>query len=558
MGGPAVCLLLTRFPPPGSRDIGIRRLVSPAKAPFQGAFARSSDGFASPTCLTDQTVEPPRCLLERAFDLVQLDRQLLVRRALVAVGQFGDAACQLVEGRGHRGQRGSVVVHPYSVTHSGAAGADQYRCRVLSRLDVRGIRDLTGALPRPSVAEDPAVVATVRGILDDVRIRGDDALRDLTERFDRVRLDEIVVPAADCKRALESVPRELRTALEQAADNLRDFAGAEAMGDVRYERDGLVVRTLRRPVDRAGCYVPGGRAVYPSTVLMTAVFARVAGVDEVVLCVPPDRDGRVPDVVLAAAAVAEVDAVFRVGGAQAIGAMAYGTGSIPAVDVIVGPGNVYVAVAKREVAGEGRVGVPSAFAGPSEVVVVADESTDPDLAAIDVIVQAEHGPDGLAWLVTWSTAAADAISSAIDRIVQDAARRTEIEAALQANGRCVVVDGPEQAIAVANVIAPEHLELLNADPEALVPLVRHAGAVFCGPWAPASIGDYVAGPSHVLPTHGSARYAGALTVDDFTKPVHVVDVDERAFERLGGAVIEIATAEGLAAHAESVRLRGRT
>jgi histidinol dehydrogenase len=342
-----------------------------------------------------------------------------------------------------------------------------------------------------------------------------------------------------------------------AANNVRDFGAAEAAPDLRYERDGLVVRTLRRPVDRAGCYVPGGLAVYPSTVLMTALPARIAGVGEVVLCVPPDGDGNVPDVVLAAAAVAEVDAVYRVGGAQAIAAMAYGTASIPAVDVIVGPGNVYVAVAKREVAGEGRVGVPSAFAGPSEVVVVADESTAPELAAIDVIVQAEHGPDGLAWLITWSEAAADAISTAIDGLARDAVRRREIESALDANGRCVLVDGPEQAIAVVNLIAPEHLELLNTDPESLLPLVRHAGAVFCGPLAPASIGDYVAGPSHVLPTHGSARYAGALTADDFTKPLHVIDVNRAAFDRLAPAVVELATAEGLTAHADSIKLRRR-
>jgi histidinol dehydrogenase len=265
----------------------------------------------------------------------------------------------------------------------------------------------------------------------------------------------------------------------------------------------------------------------------------------------------VPDVVLAAAAIAGVDTVYRVGGAQAIAAMAYGTESIPAVDVIVGPGNVYVAVAKREVAAEGRVGIPSAFAGPSEVVIVADASTAPELAAIDIIVQAEHGPDGLAWLITWSETAADAITAAVDGLARDAERREEIESTLDTNGRCVLVDGPEQAIAVANLIAPEHLELLNDDPESLVPLVRHAGAVFCGPFAPASIGDYVAGPSHVLPTHGSARYAGALTADDFTKAVHVVDVDRQAFERLGPVVVEIATAEGLPAHADSIKLRRR-
>ncbi|HEY2813166.1 MAG TPA: histidinol dehydrogenase [Acidimicrobiales bacterium] len=429
---------------------------------------------------------------------------------------------------------------------------------MLARVDVRGARDLRAALPRPSGGEASAeVVASVRTILAGVRERGDAAVRESTERFDGVRLDELVVPDGQRKRALDSIPADVRDALETAAANVADFSRAEMAPAVTYDREGLRVRTLRQPVERAGCYVPGGRAAYPSTVLMTAVPARVAGVDEIVVCVPPDRDGRVPDVVLAASAIADVDAVYRIGGAQAVGAMAYGTESIAAVDIIVGPGNLYVAVAKREVAGEGRVGVPSAFAGPSEVVVIADDTVAPDLAAIDVIVQAEHGPEGLAWLVTWSEPAADAITSAIAALAADAPRRAEIESTLDANGRCVLVDGPEQAMAVANLIAPEHLELLVADPELLVPMVRHAGAVFCGSWAPASIGDYVAGPSHVLPTHGSARFAGALTADDFTKPVHVIDVDRQAFDRLAPAVVALAEAEGLAAHADSIRRRRR-
>jgi histidinol dehydrogenase len=429
---------------------------------------------------------------------------------------------------------------------------------VLSRLDVRGVpaRELAGRLPRPAPGGDPAaVLESVSALLAEVRERGDAAVRDLTERFDGVRLDDFLVPDEDHKRALDAIAPPVRAALEEAARNIADFQGAEAARDVLWERDGLVVRTVRRPVERAGCYVPGGLATYPSTVLMTAVPARVAGVDEVVLCVPPGRDGRVPEVVLAAAAIARVDAVYRIGGVQAIGALAYGTESVRPVDVIVGPGNVWVATAKRVVAGEGRVGVPSAFAGPSEVVVVADESVPAALAAIDVVVQAEHGPDGLAWLVTWSEAAADAIDAAVARITADAPRRAEIEATLAANGRCVLVDGVEQAIAVANAIAPEHLELLVDGAEDLVPLVRHAGAVFLGALSPASLGDYVAGPSHVLPTFGSARFSGALTVDDFTKPVHIVAADRRAFDRLAPHVAALAEAEGLHAHAASVRLR---
>ena len=270
---------------------------------------------------------------------------------------------------------------------------------------------------------------------------------------------------------------------------------------------------------------------------------------------PPSADGTVPDPVLAAAALAGVDEVYRIGGAQAIAALAYGTESIPAVDVIVGPGNVYVALAKRQVAGEGRVGVPSSFAGPSEVVVVADDTTPPAYAAIDVVVQAEHGPGGLAWLVTWSEDAADAIDDQIERLVAGAPRQADIESTLATGGYLALVDGPSHAIEVANLIAPEHLELMCDEPESLVALVRHAGAVFCGPLSPASIGDYVAGPSHVLPTFGSARFGEALTVDDFVKHVHVVTVDKAAFERVGPHVEAIAEAEGLAAHAQSIAIR---
>jgi histidinol dehydrogenase len=411
-------------------------------------------------------------------------------------------------------------------------------------------------LPRPEVAgADP--VAAVAAILADVRSGGDSAVRACTERFDGVTLDALRVPETEVIAALDGLARPLRKALEAARASILAYHRAQVRPDSRYERDGVTVRELRRPVDRAGLYVPGGRARYPSTVLMTAVPARVAGVAEVVLCVPPGRDGAVDPATLAAAALAGVDEVYRIGGAQAIGAMAYGTETVRPVDVIVGPGNVFVSVAKRLVAQEGLVGVPSAFAGPSEVVVVADASTSVDHAAIDLVVQAEHGPGGLSWLVTWSDEAAERISDAVSRLTALAARRAEIESTLSAGGYAVVVDGPERAMEVANAIAPEHLELMTADPEALVPMVRHAGAVFCGPYAPASVGDYIAGPSHVLPTSRSARFAGALGVDDFSKPVHVVTLDQATLRRLTPHVATIADAEGLAAHADSVRMRVR-
>ncbi len=425
---------------------------------------------------------------------------------------------------------------------------------ILNRLDLRGRRgDLRDVLPRPDAGGDEPVAA-VQAILAEVRARGDDAVRELTERFDGVTLADLRVPDAEIDRAVREADPALVDALRTAADAVRSFHEAQRRPDHDVARDGLVVRGRTVPVERAGVYVPGGRGAYPSTVLMTAVPARVAGVDEVVLCVPPARGtGRVHPSVLVAASIADVDEVYAIGGAQAIAAMAYGTETIAPVDVIVGPGNLYVAIAKREVSGV--VGIPSAFAGPSEIVVIADEATPVDFAAVDVVVQAEHGPDGLAWLVTWSPEAADAIDDAVARIVADSPRRADIESTFAQGGYAVLVDGPEQAVAVANAIAPEHLQLMNADPEALVPLVRHAGAVFCGPLAPASLGDYAAGPSHVLPTHGSARFGSALTVDDFTKQVHVVTVDAEAFSRLAPVVATIADAEGFAAHADSVRRR---
>jgi histidinol dehydrogenase len=428
--------------------------------------------------------------------------------------------------------------------------------RMLSWLDLRGFEgDLATALPRPPAGgAEPAEV--VRQILADVRERGDDAVRELTRRFDQVDIDDLRVRPAELDAALGRIPADLRAALEVAADAIDAYHRTQVHPMVEHERNGVSVRSIELPVDRAGCYVPGGLAVYPSTVLMTAVPAKVAGVPEVVLVAPPDQaTGFPPDATLAAAAIAGVDEVYRIGGAQAVAALAYGTASIRAVDVIVGPGNVYVALAKRFVAGEGRVGVPSAFAGPSEVVVVADRGAPVDLAAIDVVVQAEHGPDGLAWLVTWDEVVAKEVADAIAAYVAGAPRQGAIESTLGAGGYVVLVDGPEQALAVANTIAPEHLQLMVDDPEALLPLVRNAGAVFCGPFAPASLGDYLAGPSHVLPTFGSARFGQALSVSDFTKHVHVVTAGEAAFAALAPHLTTLAEAEGLAAHAESARRR---
>ncbi len=424
---------------------------------------------------------------------------------------------------------------------------------MLTPLDLRGKgEEAISSLPRPKAVDEPPVAA-VEAIVADVRSRGDAAVRELTARFDGIALDELRVDPPELDRALDSIPDALRRALMEAKRAIEDFHRHSVAEARTYRRSGLSVEELIRPVDRAGLYVPGGRASYPSTVLMTAVPARVAGVADLVLCVPPGTDGRVARPTLAAAALAGVDELYRIGGAQAIAAMAYGTETIRGVDVIVGPGNVYVSLAKQAV--RGVVGVPSAFAGPSEIVVVADDSTPSELAAIDVVVQAEHGPDGLAWLVTWSESAAAEVSATVDSLVRASPRRAEIESTLADGGYAVLVEGPEQAMAVANAIAPEHLELMCQGADSLVAMVRNAGAVFVGTWSPASVGDYLAGPSHVLPTYGSARFSSALRVDDFLKHIHVVSLDADALAKVAPHVIAIASAEGLSAHAESVRLR---
>ncbi len=427
--------------------------------------------------------------------------------------------------------------------------------KLLTRLDLRGLDgDLRSVLPAPAPVGD-GPVQPVRQVLAAVKAGGDAAVEDLTRRFDGVRPPSLRVPAEEITAASRAVPSSLRQALEEAARAIRQFHEAERAAHRSFDHigeDGISTRQLLVPVRRAGCYAPGGRAPLASSVLMTAIPARVAGVDEVVLCSPPGPDGRVAAPVLAAAAIAGVDEVYAIGGAQAIAAMAYGTTTVGAVDVIAGPGNLYVAVAQRLVAQEGIVGVPSAFAGPSEVVVVADDSAPAAYAAIDIVVQAEHGPDGLSWLVTWSEEVAGAVEEEVERLTALAPRRQEIAATLERGGWSVLVDGPRRAMDVCNVVAPEHLELITADPEALVPLVRSAGAVFCGPWAPASVGDYIAGPSHVLPTARSARFSSALGTDDFLKRVHVVSVDRDALAKVTPHVAALAEAEGLAAHALSV------
>jgi histidinol dehydrogenase len=428
-------------------------------------------------------------------------------------------------------------------------------------LDLRGSSPpYDEALPRPA-APGSDVHDAVAGILARVRAEGDEAVVAATAEFDRVDVSSgLRVAPEEVKEAAEQVDPALRDALETAFARIVAYHAHEGTPPGDHSDGGIIVSHLTRPVERAGIYAPGGRARYPSTVLMCAAPARVAGVSSLALCVPPGADGRVDAATLCAAAVAGVDEVYRIGGAQAIGALAYGTASVPAVDVIAGPGNAFVAEAKRQVSGV--VGVASAFAGPSEIVVIAGPSDPllsarPDLAAVDLVVQAEHGPDGLAWLVTWDEALATSVMAEVDRMVAASPRRADLQATLASSGIACLVDGPAEAVAVANTVAPEHLQLMLPDREAtdLLPLVRNAGAVFIGLWAPASLGDYIAGPNHVLPTNRTARFASALRADDFRKHIHAVGVTSEALRELGPKVITLAETEGLPAHADSVRLR---
>ncbi len=402
----------------------------------------------------------------------------------------------------------------------------------LTRIDLRGCD--TGAfgelLPKLSL-DDAFPTEPVRNILAEVRRGGDEAIRGLTQRFDRVTVDHVRVGNGDVRSSLSRIDPGLARALANAFERITAYHSHDRHLPGTFKSGGMSVDHLVRPVSRAGMYAPGGRAKYPSTVLMCAAPARVAGVGELVLCVPPGPGGRVADETLAAAAVAGVDEVYAVGGAQAIAAMAYGTESISPVDVIVGPGNSFVAEAKRQVSGV--VGVPSAFAGPSEVVVVADGSSPSSYAAIDLVVQAEH----------------------VDRMVEASGRRQDLESTMSRGGFAVLVDGLESAMAVVNHVAPEHLELQVEDERRAVELVKNAGAVFVGPYSPASVGDYIAGTNHVLPTARTARFSSALSVHDFCKTIHVVSMERQELCTLADDAVIMATAEGLEAHADSIRMR---
>ncbi len=404
-------------------------------------------------------------------------------------------------------------------------------------------------------AQDASVERAVTEILADVRTRGDAALLDCTRRFDGVEagsVAELEIPAGELRTALGRLAKSAREALEAAAQRVRIYHEKQLGSSWSYrDPNGTELGQRVTPLDRVGIYVPGGKAAYPSSVIMNAVPAKVAGVGEIIMVVPTPG-GQRNDMVLAAAALCGVDRVFTIGGAQAVAALAYGTATVPAVDKIVGPGNAFVAAAKRRVFG--RVGIDM-IAGPSEVVVVCDASAAPDWVAMDLFAQAEHDELAQAILVTPDARLLEAVSASIDRQLADMPRREVIAAALEKRGALIAVRDLDEACDVVNRIAPEHLELAVRDPDALLPRIRHAGAIFLGAYSSEALGDYCAGPNHVLPTSRTARFSSPLGVYDFQKRSSVIRISRAAARELGAIAAELARGEGLTAHARSAEYR---
>lgn len=403
--------------------------------------------------------------------------------------------------------------------------------------------------------QDEQLEATVAAIVKDVRARGDAAVLEYTRRFDRLNINEaaqLEIPAAALRSAFENLPAAQRNALEQAAQRVTAYHQKQVQTSWSYaDAEGNTLGQQITPMDRVGLYVPGGKAAYPSSVLMNALPAKVAGVGELIMVVPTP-DGVQNALVLAAAHLAGVDRVFTIGGAQAVAALAYGTATIPRVDKIVGPGNAYVAVAKRRVFGV--VGIDM-VAGPSEILIICDGQTNPDWIAMDLFSQAEHDELAQAIMLTPDEDFIEAVAASAERLLPTMPRHEIIRTALQNRGALILVKDLTEACAISNRIAPEHLELSVANPQQWLPHIKHAGAIFMGRYTSESLGDYCAGPNHVLPTSGTARFSSPLGVYDFQKRSSLIEVSKQGAATLGAIAAELATGEGFHAHAQSALYR---
>ncbi len=426
-----------------------------------------------------------------------------------------------------------------------------------ARLDTRDkdFNDRLEQLLAWETVSDSTIQSTVLDILDQVRTSGDAAVIEFSQRFDRVSaatMQELELQSAELAAALKRIPDEQRTALETAAERIRSYAEHQKLSSWSYvDEQGTLLGQQVTALDRVGLYVPGGKAAYPSSVLMNAIPAKVAGVAELIMVVPTP-DGEQNDMVLAAAQIAGVDRVFTIGGAQAVAALAYGTESVPQVDKIVGPGNIYVATAKRHV--YGTVGIDM-IAGPSEILVICDGDTDPDWIAMDLFSQAEHDQDAQPILVSPDQAFLDQVQQSIDNLVDGMERADIIRASLRDRSALIAVKDMDEAIEVANYIAPEHLELSVADPQAMAMRIKHAGAIFMGRYTAEALGDYCAGPNHVLPTSRTARFSSPLGVYDFQKRSSIIMCSEDSASELGKSASVLARGEGLTAHARSAEYR---
>ncbi len=397
------------------------------------------------------------------------------------------------------------------------------------------------------------ITNAAREIIDDIRKRGDIALSYYTEKFDHVKLETFLVPDEMIDSAERFLEASVKDALENACESIMAFhANKIPQSDLDLRPDGTLIGYRVNPLDSVGLYVPGGRASYPSTVLMNAIPAKMAGVERLVMVTPPSQNATMDPVLLYAAKLAGVDEIYAVGGAQAIAALAYGTESIEAVDKIVGPGNNYVAAAKQLVSG--KVGI-DLQAGPSEILILADDSANPSFVAADMLSQAEHDPDACSYLVMVGDEILEDVLSEMDRISKGSSRLEIIEESISNNGLIVICPDLASAIETANGIAPEHLEIMTDNPIELVGQLRNAGAIFVGQWTPVAMGDYIAGPSHTLPTSGAARFASPLTVDDFVKKTSVISYSYLALSDDANSVIEIANKEGFEMHSRSVMER---
>ena len=428
------------------------------------------------------------------------------------------------------------------------------KIRQLSSLSAGFNDELTGLLAFEETADDK-LEATVAAILADVRKRGDAAVLEYTRKFDRLPLADAAameLSRDELHSAFDGLPDEQRSALEQSAQRVTDYHRKQLQASWSYtDADGTLLGQQVTALDRVGLYVPGGKAAYPSSVLMNALPAKVAGVGELIMVVPTP-DGVKNQLVLAAAYLAGVDRVFTIGGAQAVAALAYGTATIPKVDKVVGPGNAYVAAAKRRVFGV--VGIDM-IAGPSEILVICDGHTDPDWIAMDLFSQAEHDELAQAILLSPDARFIEAVAASADKLLAQMPRKDIIKTALENRGALIHVADLDQACAISNRIAPEHLELSVADPQALLPKLKHAGAIFMGRYTSEALGDYCAGPNHVLPTSGTARFSSPLGVYDFQKRSSLIQVSAQGAQKLGGIAAVLAFGEGLQAHAQSALFR---